>query len=266
MPAYQHAAELRRRGIFKEVREAFWKQEPFVGEVVASLEAARVFIVPLFVSEGYFSEEVIPRELGFRPEREGPWARIQRRGTQTLFYCASVGSHDSMTELLLARADEALRESIAGVKIPPPTETALFIAGHGTPRNENSRRSIERQVERIRARGIYAEVHGVYMEEEPRINDCYELAPPHNFVVVPFFISDGMHSFEDIPVLLGERSETVRERRQKGEPAWINPTERHGKRVWYARSVGTAPRLADLILQRVREAAAITLEYREKCG
>ena len=29
----------------------------------------RVFIVPLFISEGYFTEEVIPREFGFvRPD------------------------------------------------------------------------------------------------------------------------------------------------------------------------------------------------------
>jgi sirohydrochlorin ferrochelatase len=27
-PVYQHAAELRRRKIFAQVREAFWKQEP----------------------------------------------------------------------------------------------------------------------------------------------------------------------------------------------------------------------------------------------
>ena len=27
-PVFQHAAELRRRHLFAEVREAFWKQEP----------------------------------------------------------------------------------------------------------------------------------------------------------------------------------------------------------------------------------------------
>ena len=51
-PVYQHAAELRRRGIFAEVREAFWKQEPQVKQVLASISASRVFIVPLFISEG----------------------------------------------------------------------------------------------------------------------------------------------------------------------------------------------------------------------
>jgi sirohydrochlorin cobaltochelatase len=64
-PVHQHAAELRRRKIFAEVREAFWKQEPQIKRVLADIAAPRVFIAPLFVSEGYFASEVIPRELGF---------------------------------------------------------------------------------------------------------------------------------------------------------------------------------------------------------
>ena len=64
-PVYQHAAELRRRKIFAAVREAFWKQEPQIKKVLPEISAPRVFIVPLFISEGYFSDEVIPRELGF---------------------------------------------------------------------------------------------------------------------------------------------------------------------------------------------------------
>ena len=54
-PVFQHAAELRGRKIFAEVREAFWKQEPQVKNVLTEVTAPRVFIVPLFISEGYFS-------------------------------------------------------------------------------------------------------------------------------------------------------------------------------------------------------------------
>jgi len=64
-PVFQHAAELRRRKLFAEVREAFWKQEPKIGDVLQSISASRTFIVPLFISECYFSEEVIPKALGF---------------------------------------------------------------------------------------------------------------------------------------------------------------------------------------------------------
>src|SRR5688572_4905479 len=80
-PVYQHAEELRKRKIFAQVQEAFWKVEPYLAGVMRGVFAPRVFVVPLFISEGYFTEEVIPRELGF--ERG---TRNAERGTQKLFY------------------------------------------------------------------------------------------------------------------------------------------------------------------------------------
>jgi sirohydrochlorin cobaltochelatase len=93
------------------------------------------------------------------------------------------------------------------------------------------------------------------MEEQPRIEDCYTMTPATNIVVVPFFISDGLHSYEDIPVMLGEARPAVQDRLKQGQPTWRNPTEKRGKRVWYAASVGSDPFVADVILERVREAA-----------
>ena len=56
-------------------------------------------------------------------------------------------------------------------------------------------------------------------------------------------------------VLLGEAERAVKARSLAGIPTWRNPTEKHGKRVWYADCVGTEPRLVDVILDRVQEAA-----------
>jgi sirohydrochlorin ferrochelatase len=65
-----------------------------------------------------------------------------------------------------------------------------------------------------------------------------------------------MHTQEDIPMLLGEPERIVRERLAAGQPTWRNPTERNGKLIWYSASVGTDSKIADVILERVREAAA----------
>ena len=254
-PVCQHAQELRRRGLFAQVREAFWKQEPFLARVMREVFAPRVFVVPLFISEGYFTGEVLPRELGLCREGESHFSRVQARAGQTLFYCGPVGTHPSMTEVLLARAREVV-ERFPFPRAPKPAETTLFIAGHGTGHNENSRKAIERQVELIRAKNLFAQVHAVFLEEDPRIGDCYKLAQTKNMVVAPFFISDGLHSSEDIPVLLGASRSAVRERLKLGRPPWRNPTEREGKRLWYAAGVGTEPLLAEVILERVRESAA----------
>ena len=254
VPVIQHAAELRRRRIFREVREAFWKQEPQVRQVLAEMSATRVFIAPLFISEGYFASEVIPKELGFSYPED---LKLQTQNSE-LFYCRPVGSHESMTKVILSRAADIVKR-FPFPRAPKPLETTLFIAGHGTERNKNSRMAIERQVELIRAQNIYAAVHAIFMEEAPRIADCYQIAPSRNLVVVPFFISDGLHAVEDIPVLLGEAERIVKQRLAAGQPTWRNPTEKNGKLVWYSPSVGTEPLMADVILERVKEAARLNL-------
>ena len=236
-------------GVFAEVQEAFWKQEPQIKNVLAGLSRPRVFIVPMFISEGYFSTEIIPPELGFSfPDR----LRLKAGDTE-LIYCQPVGSHESMTRVILSRAAGVVQQ-FPIPRAPKPQDVTLFIAGHGTERNANSRLAIERQVELIRAQNIYADVHAVFMEEEPRITDCHALAQTKYCVVVPFFISDGLHAVEDIPVLLGEPERIVKTRLAAGQPTWRNPMEKHGKLFWYSASVGTDPVLAEVILERVREA------------
>ena len=160
-----------------------------------------VCVVPNFVSEGYFTQTVIPREL----ELNG---RLTKRSSGQLWkYCEPVGNHPMMTELLLKRARQVAPGIDAG-------ETSLLIVAHGTDLNENSALAAKREAEKIRALGRYAAVLNVYMEEPPLVSDWRELTRTPDVVVVPFFISDGLHSYEDIPVLLGiveERSTRLRQ-------------------------------------------------------
>jgi len=248
VPVRQHAAELRRRRLFREVREAFWKQEPQIRTVLAEIVAPRIFIAPLFVSEGYFAGQVIPRELGFEDGN-----RVLNFEGSQIHFCAPAGTHDSMTRVILSRADGILR-AFPFPRAPRQSDTTLFIAGHGTERNDNSRKPVDRQVGLIRGLGIYADVHAIFLDETPRIPDCYAMTQTKNLVVVPFFISDGLHTQEDIPVLLGETKKNVAQRLALGQPVWRNPMEREGKLVWYTAAAGTEPGMADVILDRVREA------------
>ena len=131
----------------------------------------------------------------------------------------------------------------------------MFIAGHGTERSEHSRKAVEHQADLIRAQNIYADVEAIFMDEEPRIAGCQARAKTKYVVVVPFFISDGLHVAEDIPVLLGEAERIMKERLAAGQPTWRNPTEKYGKLTWYSPAVGSEPGIADVILERVREGA-----------
>ena len=73
-PTFDHADTVRATGAFDEVREGFWKEEPSFREVLRTVESDEVYVVPLFISEGYFTEEVIPRELRLDDWDPEAWA------------------------------------------------------------------------------------------------------------------------------------------------------------------------------------------------
>src|SRR5437868_14228091 len=65
-PTWTHAREIQRRKIFADVQCAFWKEEPSLRDArffFADETIHDVFVVRNFISEGYFTQTVIPREL-----------------------------------------------------------------------------------------------------------------------------------------------------------------------------------------------------------
>jgi len=251
-PTLAHAAEIRRRKIFADVGCAFWKEEPSLRDAIFLFhpESIReVYVVPNFISEGYFTQTVVPREL----ELNGQITK--RTNGQVWKYCEPVGNHPLMTELLLTRASEIA----PGVD---PAETSLLIVAHGTDLNENSAVAAKREAEKIRALAKYATVLNVYMEEPPLVSDWRKLTKTRHVVVVPFFISDGLHSYEDIPVLLGIKERRLPSHRKQPDERLgshpslkeifqRNPYNIDNRSLFYAASIGTDPGFADIILEQV---------------
>ena len=181
-PSLVHAAAIRRWHLFAQVACVFWKEEPSLRDWPLLFDPAEirdVFIVPNFISEGYFTRTVIPRELDLDRLPDGAPASATHRADsgQTWHYCPPAGNHPAMTDLLLQRAHEAA----PGV---PEAETSLLIVGHGTSLNDNSAVAAKQQVEAIRALGRYAAVLNTYMEEPPLISDWVKLTDTPNVVVV----------------------------------------------------------------------------------
>jgi sirohydrochlorin cobaltochelatase len=252
-PTLGHAAEIRRQGLFREVRCAFWKEEPSFRDALFLFDPAEiqhVYVVPNFISEGYFTRTVIPREL----ELEG--RTTERINGQRWHYCDPVGNNPSMTELLLQRA----REVAPNVN---PGQTSLLIVAHGTDLNENSAVAAKREAQKIRAGAEYASVLNVYLEEPPLVADWKQLTETKNVVVVPFFIADGLHSYEDIPRLLGIRNPDMvspgplKSDRAAGyivgretEVFDHNPYRIDDRLLFYAGAIGTDRRFADIIVRQ----------------
>jgi sirohydrochlorin cobaltochelatase len=238
-PYFEHADEIRRRNLFAEVHCCFWKEEPSMREAFYLIDADEIYVVPDFISEGYFTQDVIPREL----KLDGPTTVVRGK---TFHYCLPVGIHNSMTGLILHRAKEIAPDL-------DPTTTTLIITGHGTGLNQNSTKSIRDQVDQIIASDAgYAAVHDAYMEEPPFIADWAKIAHTPNVVVVPFFISDGLHSYQDIPVMLGIDQEVGAAASQR-EVFRKNPHQLQGKTLYYSSAIGTDRLLADVILDQIAD-------------
>ena len=251
-PAFAHADRIRATGAFEEVREAFWKEEPSPREVLRTLASDEVYVVPVFMSEGYFTEEVIPRELRLSGWDPGLWdsdgttashaTLTDADSGKTVHYCGPVGTHDAMTDVIVRRAESVTGDPDVGPGF------GLAVVGHGTRRNENSAKAIRYHADRVRERDRFSEVRALYMDESPEIDDVTDHFETGDVVVVPLFIADGYHTQEDIPEDMG----LIEDGRENYDvPAGVD-----GHRIWYAGAVGTEPLMADVVLERAVDAGA----------
>jgi len=251
-PTYDHADTIRRVGAFAEVREGFWKEEPSFREVLRTVESDEVYVVPLFISEGYFTEQVIPRELRLEDWDVADWdsdgvsadhATYEATDVdKTIHYCGPTGTHEAMTDVIVRRAESVTDDPAVGDGF------GLAIVGHGTERNENSAKAIYHHADQVRERDRFDEVKALFMDEEPEVDDVTDYFESEDIVVVPLFIADGYHTQEDIPEDM-RLCEDYRE-------GYDVPAPVDGHRIWYSGAVGTEPLMADVVLERAADAGA----------
>ena len=220
--------ELRQRGVFGEVYATFWKEEPHYREVFDSISCSDVYVVPHFISEGYFTQEVIPREL----ELDG---RMTQRDGFCIRYCDPVGSHPGMTDLLVQLRAQP-QSPVA------PAETSVLVLGHGTGRNANSAKAVSEQVKKIQIQAKdFGEVQAVYLDESPRLSNWHQLTKFQNVVVLPHFIAEGLHFNRDLPEMMGIDDNTSEQ-----------PFDIRSRKVYYTQPVGVDPAMADFVIDQVK--------------
>ncbi|PSP56710.1 hypothetical protein BRC82_01120 [Halobacteriales archaeon QS_1_67_19] len=239
-PVYSVVEAVRERGTFAEVRPAFWKEAPSIRNVLHTVDADGVIVVPLFVSEGYFVDRVLPREFALGEEDRAD------DDPPTVQYADPVGTHPAMTDVISARARRMLESAPDDPVVGD--DTALAVVGHGTERNPNSADTVYDHVEALRERGTFAEVGALFMDEAPYVEDADEQFDADELAVVPLFAADGFHTRDEIPELLGLTDDPG-----TGDPV---PAAVEGRRVWYASAVGTDPLAVDVVLERAEEAGA----------
>ena len=225
LPVYEHAGRIRETGEFDEVVECFWKEEPSMRHVLDTVESDDVYIVPAFISEGYFTQQVIPRELGL----EGP---VSRKGEKTVRYAGPLGTFEGMPDVILERTEDLMRGRRS--RDEPPSSCSAT----GPTSTRTRAASIYLNAARIRERGIYDLVEVGFLDQDPEIGRVVDGVEAENVILIPLFIAEGWHTRETIPEDLGLTGEV---------------TVRDDKTIYYGAPVGTHPSMANLIAARARE-------------
>ena len=221
-PVWRHAEAIRLAGAFDEVRVGLWKEEPSLSRVLEGVEADDVTVVPLFISTGYFTKTVVPREMGLN----GPRTVLGRR---TIRYTPPVGVHESLADVIVHRATEA----------GAMPNDCVAVLGHGTRRDSDSERNVYQMADLVRSRGCFAEVATVFLDQEPGMLDLLNLTHAQTVVVVPLFIAEGWHVGQTIPEDLALDGAETR---------------RGGRVVRYAGPVGTHESVTRVVLELAGEA------------
>ena len=222
---WRYVDRLRQLGVADEIAACFWKEQPSIHEVLYTVEADDVTIIPVFTAQGYFTQTVIPAELG-----------LNQNNTRTIRYGKTPGEHPGLADILQKRVHDALTTYNLN-----PDQTTVAIVGHGTRRNKDSRRATRQQVTALQARGMVCQVIDAYLDDEPDIPSIYSRVGMSHVVVVPFFLAAGSHVSIDVPNALGL-------------PIGQIQAKLNGKQVYYTDPIGTDETICQMILDLAYEA------------
>ncbi|MCP4247224.1 MAG: hypothetical protein GY778_09265 [bacterium] len=176
---------------FDEVVPTFYKEPPYFAEVLDTVRSSTVIVVPILATTGWYADVVLPREL----DVDGP---ITRRDGRVIYLTKAVGEHPSIIDRigqLGRRAVDSCQFDLA--------ETALVLVGHGTPRYPGAAKTVNGHVACLRSKSSFGQVEAVFLEQDPRIEQVYDVTRLPNLVVTPFLIGGGRHATSDLRGRLG---------------------------------------------------------------
>ncbi|WP_239988537.1 CbiX/SirB N-terminal domain-containing protein [Paramagnetospirillum kuznetsovii] len=231
-PVLALADDIRRSGRFAQVAAVFMKQSPKLAEAEAMVNAATVFVVPVFAGKGYYTDTLIPREMGL----VGP---ITERGGRRFIYTAPAGTHPRIPGVLACRAEGVATG--AGMVV---AETTLLLIAHGSSRPGGAGETPRAIAAAMAAMNRFAEIVLVFLEQEPKAETWASLATCRDVVALPLLVAQGMHASQDIPPLFGL------ENGNRG------PVQSQGHRVVLGTGLGAEPELVDIILEMAAAASA----------
>lgn len=185
----RHAAALRERRLFAEVRTALLHGGPPPQQALAGLQGRPVYVIPVLMCAGLHALQTLPQALGLQGGSAG-------EAPPTVQMCRPLGLHPALAGLVTARVCDHLAR-----RHWLPAQASVLLAAHGSKTGPASRRAAELQAARLHDRGLFRTVSTAFLEEAPLLADAMRtMAGP--LVIVGMFAAPGMHADQDVTRLL----------------------------------------------------------------
>ncbi len=175
------AAQLRQRDGFDQVLTAYNQGEPAFEQVPELVAGDAVVVVPVFLAEGYYSKQVLPREL----------RRARRSGSMDIWLTPVVGSDSRLHSTLLRRLVELIQR--LGWN---PERTTVVVLGHGTPRSSSSTLTAREAASFLSCHGPCKMVQPAFLDDSPSPRAVLEGVDADHCIVLPFLFGSGGHAAE----------------------------------------------------------------------
>ncbi|MDI9645422.1 MAG: sirohydrochlorin nickelochelatase [Archaeoglobales archaeon] len=131
-------------------------------------------------------------------------------------------------------------------------EVAALLIGHGS-KLEEQRKMVEQIALSIKSKNIFADVFYAFMNvNRPSVQESMSEIVKKGYkkiVAIPIFLSDGIHTTEDIPKVLGL---------PKGVKKGFVDVDGKKVEVFYARTIGFDERIVEILIERGKEAIDIS--------
>lgn len=172
---------------FDRVTPAFLNGEPEMTQVLEALPSGDVVVVPVMTSDGYYLRKL---QSKFEENRNFNEFRI--------VVTPVIGLHPSIPRRIGKRISHWLTE----LELQPEQTTAVVV-GHGTRRNATSGRATIALTESLRQQFPKLKFASAFLDQDPTAESVAAEITSNNTLIIPFLISRGPHSTEDIPEAFG---------------------------------------------------------------
>ena len=182
--ARELARRIRLSKRYDDVQVGFMRCDPSIEDVAARIACENIRLYPLFLSDGYYVREAIPKRLAIA-------GGIDKAGRHV-----TIETPLGLNEKLPAVLAQAASAASASRGIDPAMVNVLLVA-HGSAQSPHSADVANTIARGIAAAGHFAKVRTCFLEEPPLFGDELERATDPT-LVLGLFAGGGLHAEEDV--------------------------------------------------------------------